>query len=254
MRNQCKAYRIIVVSILCLLMPTLASAGMGLGELVDRAEKCGVPSESVTRVQKLAAAGTVSEEQAVSLLSPLLTACVEVLPVEPFEEKLGEGIAKNVAPPFIIRALEKRLAAYKFARELLLTTVGSATPDTLAIVGQGVDKGVPRTDFEAFASRYASVEPGLFEVGLAMLSLQGQAGFGYPLTRDILDVGLDKGTLSVDWRYFVRVILTARKRGIGDDAIGKAAIKVLEEGGPVSEVLTELGFTGRSFGGEDESE
>ncbi len=93
-----------------------------------------------------------------------------------------------------------------------------------------------------------------FLTGLAMISYQGQAGFDSALTRKILAQAAESGGIAPEWRYFVRIILAARRRGVEDAAIAKAAVVSLREGKSVTDVMTRLGFTGRSLSGQPAAE
>ncbi|QJB57006.1 hypothetical protein [Pseudodesulfovibrio sp. zrk46] len=225
-------------------LPCLAGE---LDEMAARARNCGVSEAAVSQAESLSA--STSPDAAASVLSPLLNCCVDQLPITPLETKLAEGVAKRVPPAVIARALQKQLDSYRFARELLLTTAGTSDGVALEIVGNGVAEGVARSSFSDFVATYRDRPGPLFEAGLTMVSLQGQAGFDYALTRRILDRGFASGSLTTEWKYFVRVILEARKHSIEDQAVTDAAVAVLDEGGPVSDVLPALGFTGRNLGG-----
>lgn len=239
----------LLVCALFLSFPATSMAGK-LDDMLTHARNCGVSSEAVEQIQGLASGGS-AEAEASAVLSPLLNACVEQLPTTPLETKLSEGVAKRVPPRVIAGALEKKLAGFRFAREVLLTTTGSLDATALEIVGNGVGKGVPRSDFEEFASDFGKQKPEVFLTGLTMVSLQGQAGYDFGLTRKILKKGVESGNLTPDWQYLVRVVLTARKQGIADAAVAAAAVAVLEKGGHVSSILPELGFTGRDLGASD---
>lgn len=250
MNRRYSAYLVTSLVIIVLLAPVVARGGSGFDSVAERALNCGVSPESVAQARKFSG-DSVPDNEAVALLAPLLAACVEQLPVGPLEDKLAEGVAKNVASQFIVRALEKRLDGYRFARELLLTTTGRLDQKIIVIVGEGLDNGVPSANFEAYASTYGKQPSDAFHTGITMVSLQGQAGFDFGLTNTIVAQGFESGTLSSDWRFFVRVILAARERGIADAAIAQAATAVLVDGGPVSSVMPQLGFTGRDLGGDE---
>lgn len=229
---------------------SIVSAGDGLESVRQGAVTCGVSAESVDRIETLRSSGKATDEMAESLLSPLLAACVEQLPLAPLQDKLAEGTAKHVPPPFIVRALNKLLGEYRFARQLLMTTRGSASPEALSTIGEGLDKGVPREDFETYVHQYSELSEEVFTTGVTMISLQGQADFSYALSKRIIDRGVQTGELSSGWKYFVRIILAARKRGMTDERIADAAVAVMDAGGSVSDVMNELGFTSRYLGGE----
>lgn len=234
-------------------LPSRVMAEASLNETIERATNCGVPDESIALVKSRFDKGGEPEFQAVSLLTPLLEACVEQLPVTPLADRLAEGVAKHVRSRSIGMALERRLDAYRFARSLLLTRTGTLDPQALDVVGRAVDERVARQDFEQFVSEFGKAPKEEFLTGVTMISLQGQAGFDIELTREILRRGLEQGNLDKGWRYFVRVILTARKKGIDDRAVADAALAVLDNDGAVYDVLEELGFTRRALGGPEEN-
>lgn len=219
-----------------------------------RARKCGVFVGTVDDLRSRVSAGALSDDQAAGLLSPLLDACVDQLPVAPFEDKLAEGLSKRVPPQRIIPVLEKWLAQYRFARKLLLTTRGTLPGEGLLLLGEGLTKGVPERDFEAYMKDFGGQPETSFLTGLAMTSYQGQAGFDPAQTRRILTQAAANGSIGPEWRYFVRIILAARKRGVSDQAIADAAVATLRDGKSVNDVVTRLGFTGRSLSGRPASE
>lgn len=228
-----------------LLLWTAAPAGALFSDMANRAGKCGVSEEAVELARSL----SESDGKASAVLSPLLDACIEQFPLESFEKKLAEGVAKSVPAAVIARVLNKKLASYSFGRELLLTSVGSLDPETLETVAQGVERGVSRKLFQQYAESFASLPPAQFRVGLEMISLQTQAGFDPELTMAILKQGQSTQSLSAGWRHFVRVILFARQKGVDDKTVANGAIRVLAKEGSVSDVLPELGFTGRNLSG-----
>ncbi len=251
MNKRCKIYFILVFTAV-LLFPALGHTA-SFSDTRERAVNCGVPQTAVDSVVSLVNKGNVTDEQAALLLSPLLEACVEQLPVSPLADKLAEGAAKRVSPLLIARALGKRLESYQFARELLLTKRGDLAPEALTVVGTGVDEGVSREDFEVYVSEFGKQSPDVFLTGLIMVSLQGQAAYDAVLTRRIIRQGISSESLDGGWRYFVRIILAARERGITDAAVANGAVGVLRNKGIVSDVMEELGFTGRDLGDEEEN-
>jgi hypothetical protein len=247
--NRCS--RIIFLLLACAVLAGPARAGEGtFSDVSVRALKCGVYVGTVDDLHSRVAEGTMTEEQAAALLTPLLDACVDQLPLAPFEDKLAEGLTKRVPPERIVPVLKRWLDQYRFARKLLLTTRGSLPTEALMLLGEGLTKGVPEEDFETYMTEFGGQPDASFLTGLAMISYQGQAGFDASLTRRILAQGAEGGGIGPKWRYFVRIILAARRRGVDDQAIASAAVDALREGEPVSGVVTRLGFTGRSLTGE----
>lgn len=237
--------------VLCLSFPARpAGAGAAsLSTLADRARECGVYSETVDRVRSSVAAGDLSEADGASLLRPLIEACDLKLPLAPLEDKLVEGLSKRVRPPLIVRALQTRIADYLFVAELLPGPRGEIDPRVLVALGEGVAKGTPREDVEAYVGGFSGQPPDAFLTGAEMVSLLGQAHFDYGLTRKVLEAGFGAGSLAPEWRYFIRLVLIARQRGLPDRDIAAGAAAVLADGGTLGDVSIRLGFTSRSLTG-----
>ena len=251
--NRCS--RIIFLLLACVLLAGTGLAAEGsFPDVADRARNCGVFVGTVDDLHSRVAAGSLTGEQAAALLTPLLDACVDQLPMAPFEDKLAEGLTKRVPPERIVPVLERWIAQYRFARELLLTRRGAMSAEALLLLGEGLTKGVDEKDFEIYMTEFGGQPDASFLTGLAMTSYHGQAGFDASLTRLILAQGAESGGIGPEWRYFVRIILAARRRGVDDQAIAEAAVAALREGESVSSVVTRLGFTGRSLTGEAASE
>ena len=254
MNRHCRTYLFAALTACIFLIGSTVWAGnAGLVDVAAQARSCGVFSGLVGQIEISVADGTLSDATGVSLLSPLVVVCSEKLPLAPFEDKLAEGLAKHVSPPFIIRALNKKLDEYTFARDLLQTSSDGLDSQSLVILGEGLSKGVPRQDFERYVSSYREEAPKAFLVGMEMTSLLSQTGFDYQLTRSMLDTGFSSDSLTPQWRYFIRIVLVGRQRGLSDTAIAKAAQTVLVDGGSLGDVSTLLGFTSRDLTGRGNS-
>lgn len=234
----------------CLLSTQVPWAYAGIpADMIARARTCGVFSGTLDGIESSLVDGSLSEADGTQLVSLLISVCEAKLPLAPFEDKLAEGLAKKVSPPFIVRALDKKFDEYLFARELLQASGEVVAPQLLIVLGEGLSKGVPRDHFEKYVSSYAGQAEESFLAGMEMTSLLSQAGFDYQLTQSMLDAGFSSGGIPSQWRYFIRIVLVARQRGESDVAIAKAAKTVLADGGSLADVSSLLGFTSRDLTG-----
>ncbi|WP_207265021.1 hypothetical protein [Desulfovibrio sp. Huiquan2017] len=236
---------------LCLSFPA-RPAGAGdaiLSTLADRARECGVFTETVDRVRAAVASGDLSEPDGASLLEPLLEACGQKLPLAPLEDKLEEGLSKRVRPALIVRALRNRIDDYRFVNGLLSGSAAKADPRVLVALGEGVSKGTPRGDVEAYVEEFSGRRPEAFLIGAEMVSLLGQAKMDYALTRTVLEAGFDADSLIPEWRYFIRLVLMARQRGLHDREVAEGAVAVLADRGSLNDLFIRLGFTSRNLTG-----
>jgi hypothetical protein len=195
------------------------------------------------------AAGELSEADGAALLATLVEACGHEIPLAPLEDKIEEGLSKGVAPARIVRALRTRIDDYLFVAGLLPGPRDKVDPHLLTALGEGVSRGVPREDVEAYVKEFSGQPAEAFLTGAEMVSFLGQARFDYALTRSMLGAGFDAGSLTPEWRYFIRLALIARQRGIADREIADGAAAVLADNGSLGDLAIRLGFTGRSLSG-----
>ncbi|OIQ49077.1 hypothetical protein BerOc1_00997 [Pseudodesulfovibrio hydrargyri] len=240
---------------LCLAFPARpAGAGdAGLASMAERAGECGLSSETVDRVRTAVASGDLSEADGASLFEPLIEACGLGLPLGPLEDKLEEGLSKRVRPALIVRALRTRIDDYLFVAELLPGPRDKVDPRVLTALGEGVAKGTPREEVQAYVGEFSGQSADSFLTGAEMVSLLGQARFDYALTRAVLKAGFDAGSLTPEWRYFIRLVLIARQRGLKDRDVAAGAAAVLDDRGSLGDLSIRLGFTNRSLTGRSVS-
>ena len=246
---------IAVAGVFCLLTATASFADhASFAETAEQARKCGIFSGSIDRVTAAVKDGAISEDDGNGLLVTLLEVCNGRLPLAPFEDKLAEGLAKRVAPPLIVRALQSKLDVYRFVRRLLSARFEIVDPELLVVMGEGVSQGASRIDMEAYVDEFSDRAASPFLNGAHMVSLLGQSGFDYGLTRSMLVEAFSAGGPAAEWRYLIRIVLVARKRGLSDGDIAEAARRTLAENGSLSDVSSRLGFTSRSMTGRTNSE
>ncbi|BCS88196.1 hypothetical protein [Pseudodesulfovibrio sediminis] len=251
-------YKLFLVLLLSLFIVAGTSSVVGatesLADMNSRARDCGVAPDVLDHVRTMIKEGDMDKDAGVSLLLPLLTACDKKLPLAPLEDKLAEGLVKHVAVPLIVRVLNKKVDDYDFARSLLAAHVKPVPAPLLIVVGEGLSRGVPRQDVTAYVEEFSGQAPESFLVGAEMLSYLGQIDFRYDLVRSMLAAGFESGGIESQWRYFVRLVVIARQRGVSDESIAAAATEALRDCGVLSDVSTKLGFTSRSLTGNTGAE
>jgi len=233
---------------LFLVAPAALAGAVSSSEAATAASGCGVSKSIIEQLDTSVSDGSMAEPDAISLIESLAAVCKDGLPTAPFEAKLEEGLAKRIPPVRILPALESMRNQYEAARDIL-SGVDVAGADSVLVMGDGLVKGVPATIFKAYSETYRAQPHDRFLDGLAMTSYLSQAGFDYQLTDSILETGFKAGSLTDQWRYLVRVVLIARKRGIDDARIAEAARTSLSGGGTLSDLASSLGFTLRDMSG-----
>ncbi|WP_319471275.1 hypothetical protein [uncultured Pseudodesulfovibrio sp.] len=249
MSRLCNLFFPTVVLLSVLLCGVAATAEqVDFETMAKDAKECGISSVSVDILETAVHDGKLSGGDAGRLLGRLVEVCSEKLPAFPFEEKMAEGLAKRVAPAAVERVLAAKLEDYRDAKRILTEAGKGDDTSLLVIAGEGLSNGVSTSELRAFASARGENDEKEFLVGMEMLCLLRQAGFDAALVNDTLDTGFESGSLSPEWRYFIRVALVARERGVDNASIMKAARQVLASGGVPGDVSIRLGFTSRNIG------
>lgn len=253
MNKLCSLRTLALLLALCLSFPARpAGAGDEFVAMSERALECGVHAETVERVYAAVDSGEVNGPQGADLLLPLVEACDLELPLAPFEDKLEEGLSKHVRPEAIARALQEKVEDYVFVRNLLPEPREKVDSRALEALADGVGRGVPREDVEAYAAEFGGVSVQRripFLVGAEVVSLLGQVRFDYDLTRTMLEAGFASDSLTPEWKYLIRLVLLARERGLKDKHVAAHAVIVLSDRGSLSDLYARLGLTGRSLTG-----
>lgn len=249
MSRLCRKLTFLALTAALFLAAPVAMAGaVASSETAAAARGCGVSASIIEELDADVSGGGMAEADAIALIDSIGAACRDGLPTAPFEDKLEEGRAKRISPVRILPALEAMRNQYGVARGML-SSVGVTDADSVTIMGDGLVKGVPSTTFRAYVEKYGAQPKPQFLNGLTMTSFLSQAGFDYQLTDSILETGFESGSIADQWRYLVRVVLIARKRGIDDVSVAEAARNSLSGGGSLTDLASSLGFTLRDMSG-----
>lgn len=252
MNKLCNILTIASLTIALLLALSALAASDAGADVGAELRLCGVSEPFLDQTHASVESGVLKSVDEATLLGALAEVCRTGLPVAPFEDKVAEGLAKRVPSIRIKIALTAMQQHYLEASDIL-SAVGRDSHDLIVVVGDGMVKGTPASDFRSYVNSYSDQPEQAFGVGLSMISYLGQSSFDYLLSDSILSSGFQTATLSTEWRYLVRVVLIARQRGISDVDVAKSAQKVLSAGGSLADVAADLGFTLRSMSGRSYS-
>jgi len=219
---------------------------------VEAAHHAGVPDTVLSRILTLSIDHHLSSTDVVTLLDIFRAVGSKNFPPQPFVTKIEEGLAKKVAVPTIVAALEQKIDDYQFARTLLSGTADQgadqpvADPHLTAMV-DSLSSGISREQLTDFIHQAPTAEPSMMAIAVENLALLNQIGFPQDLTLQMLYTGLRFKRFSPPWRYLARVIVVARNRGIPDPNIAEATLRAMEEKSDLRGLMTALGFTGRDL-------
>ena len=217
---------------------------------VNSARRQGVPEKILTRLLAYTLDNQLDADHTVHLLSILIQARESSFPLDPFLNKIQEGLAKQVDPERLENGLRKRLDDYTFVRQLLEKKYGGLRPyaptDLTALV-ESLDFGITRGQLAELFTRAPAVPPEMLSVAAKNKALLKQLAFDNRTIDTIIFTGLTHNSLGPRWALFFKVAAAARLKGIPAARIAEVAKAVLAQGGDPGQVLAELDFTSRDI-------
>jgi hypothetical protein len=216
---------------------------------VQEARHIGISETTLNRLLILAVDHRLQDNGVVRLVDFLQTVQTEGLPIDPFMEKIEEGLAKGVPLDTIAAVLTHKLDDYRFVRGVLTRKTGEQDirPHDLSRMVGSLDSGIAREELAQFILEASGQDTAMLARATEILALLKQVRFNESLTREILFTGLRHNSLSQSWDYLAGVVATAKKRQISDDEIAQAARQALEANRPLQDFMTSLGFTHRNL-------
>ena len=224
----------------------------GVTVAVEAARSAGIPDTSLNRILTLSVDYQISSNEVINFLDILRSAQVERLPIEPFVEKVEEGLAKRAAPSAIAAAMERRIEDYRYIQTLIASTVSVDSNESisnvdLTILADSLSGGLSKNDLALFFREAPSAPVSMLAIAVENLALMKQIGFEEKYTRQVLFTGLRLKCFTPSWRYLSRVIVVARNRGISDLKITEATIRTMKNKTDLRDLMTTLGFTARDL-------
>jgi hypothetical protein len=244
---------LLVAAAVVMLLPPPAEAAEKIAALHLRAQHAGLASAAIGRLLAIAYAQGEERAETLSRLLPLLSEAQQAgLPLDPLLDKLEQGFAKRVDVERLAAALRQKQTDLAFSRRLLARFHDADAPAVGAqaalILAGSLELGLTPEAAAAFTAALPDTSPALMvAVALETKALCGQLEFRAELIDPILQAAVERQSLGPEWRRLANLVALARQRGHSDDAIAATATDVLQRRGAPRDVLSALGFTGRSL-------
>jgi hypothetical protein len=215
---------------------------------VDSARRQGVPEEILTRLLAYALDNQLGADHTVHILTILISIRESQFSLNPFLDKIQEGLAKQIDPQRLEDGLNKRLDDYKFVRQLLKKKYAGYrifSENDLTDLVESLEFGITRQELRMLFSRAPDVPPEMLTVAAKNKALLKQLAFDDSIIDDILFTGLKNRSLTPQWSLFFKLASAARQKGISSTRIAEVAKDVLIQNGDLKQVLMGLEFTSR---------
>jgi len=223
------------------------------GNMVDavkEAQAAGVSAITLNRVLTLGYENQVESQTMVRFIQIMTEAQREEVPVEPFSNKIEEGLAKRVPAAVIQQVLTKKLDDYRFTLSLLRDLSKkqgkqqTVPPEYLLRFSESLSCGVSRENLRtlleyAFSSSSMSTSAMAVEI---FASLE-QNQFNPVKAQQIALAGIKENYFTPEKRNFPRIILIAKQKGVSEQKIVSVVTDTIQSKGTVQDMASRLGVT-----------
>jgi len=219
-------------------------------EALAHAHDAGLSESLISRVLAMVYDAGFDPASAARTLTVLAKAHQKGFELQPFRDRIDEGIAKRIEGARIARALEERLNRQILVSERLpdgRDMAASIYQAAVASLADGLEMGLTPSEIDTLLQQTGDAPLAMTAVAAEMWALLKQLAFAPDLTHQIIAEGLAQQSLNPAWRHFPQIVVIARQKGVPDEETGGEALKRLQAGGVPADLLTRLGFTGRNL-------
>jgi len=222
-----------------------------VAEAIKDAQSAGVGSTTLNHLLTLGYQNEVESKAMAGFIRVLTEAQREGFPLEPFTNKIEEGVAKRVPSPLIQTVLAKKLEDYRFTKSTIQETFekhGEKNPviphGYLLRLSESLSCGLSREELRTLLEHASSppVLPPLAMAAETMASLK-QNQFDPAMAQQIAIVGLKHNYFTPERRDTARIIIVAKKKGISDLTVTTAALETFQRKGTLEGLASRLGVT-----------
>jgi hypothetical protein len=254
-KNVLKA--LFLLTLLSSLLQSYAYAQATKGNVADavkEARTTGVSTATLNHLLTLGYENQVDSQAMVHFIKILTAAQREEIPLEPFNNKIEEGLAKRVPVAVIQQVLTKKIEDYRFTlsvlREFSAKQVKKQTipPEYLLRFSESLSCGISRENLRTLLERGVSSSPlSTLAMAVEMFASLEQNKFNPVAAQQIAFAGMKEDYFTPERRIFSRIILTAKQKGMDDQKIATLAIETIQRKGSLQDLASRLGVKGEDL-------
>ena len=221
-----------------------------MADAVKEARAAGVSPTTLNHLLTLGYENQVDTQAMVRFIQILTEAQREEVPIEPFSNKIEEGLAKRVPLAAIQQVLTKKLDDYRFTLSLLRDIskkqgkTQAVSPEYLLRFSESLSCGISRENLRILLEQALSSSP-LPTLAMAVETFASleQGQFNTVMAQQIVFAGIKDNYFTPEKRNFPRILLVARQKGADDKKITTVAIDTIQHNSPVQDMASRLGVT-----------
>ena len=216
---------------------------------VEEARKAGVPDEAVNRLLSLGYDNAVEAPSMANLVSIVGLVKKEGLPLEPFLDKIKEGMAKRVPASSIEQVLKQKEQDYLFARSVTADYLKKhrvkqeVAPEDLVGIAESLHSGLSREDLSFTMEQAPAASISALRRVIHLKASLKQVEFDPKLSDRIVSAALEYDFFARERRGFCRAIVAGKRKGIADAEIAGAALSTMQNGGTVAGFCSQMGIS-----------
>jgi len=234
-------------------LPNYAYAQALKGKVADavkEARAAGVSATTLNHLLTLGYENQIESQAMVHFIQIMTEAQREEVPVEPFINKIEEGLAKRVPVAAIQQVLTKKLDDYHFTLSLLRNISQkqgkkqTVPPEYLLRFSESLSCGISRENLRALLEHSFSSSPlSILAMAVEIFASLEQNQFNLVMAKQIAFTGIKENYFTTEKRNFPRIILIAKQKGVDDQKIATVAIETIQHRGSVQDLASRLGVT-----------
>jgi hypothetical protein len=237
-----------------LVLGGLQEIASGQGNKVDlptavkEAQQAGVPTVTVNQLLSLGYANQVESSAMASYVQVLTEIQRDRLPLEPFVNKIEEGMTKRVSNQGIHQALMKKREDYRFTQSTIKETLRKhkreqAIPaEDLVRLSETLSCGISRENLHFYVEHaLPSSSYQHLAITLDNVAILEQNRFDPDMTKKIALAAIGQNYFSPEKKDFARVAVVAKKKGIPDATITSVALETIQKNSSPKDMASRLG-------------
>jgi hypothetical protein len=227
-----------------------------VSEAIKEAQSAGIGSTTLNHLLTLGYQNEVGSKGMAGFIRVLTEAQREGFPLEPFTNKIEEGVAKRVPSPLIETVLAKKFEDYQFTKSTIQEAFekhGDKKPviphGYLSRLSESLSCGLSREELRTLVEHGSSpfILPPLAMAAETMASLK-QNQFDPAMAQQIALAGLKHNYFTPERIDIARIIIVARQKGIPDPTVTTAVLETFQTKGSLQGLASRLGVTSGDLG------
>ena len=250
-------FRFLVFSVLFLALGVFAGNARceeDFKTAVQTAKTNGVSEELISRILVVGVHYNLESKDLVGFLVVATEAGKRKLPIEPFIDKMEEGLAKRVEMHRIQQVLRHELVQYVYVQDMLQKTIlqKGYRPEEMksaAVVrlARTLSMGIAQNEMQDLLQNAPKVSMGEIVDAVEFTAALKQAGEDFPEAKEITMVGLQHGFFTRTAWNLPLMVSAARTNHLPENQIKAAALEVVKGNKTVLEAHTSLGLDPKSL-------